>query len=40
MKTGIIGAADRVGTRVLKEARNRQHVVIANVRYTFELGDK
>ena len=40
MKIGIIGATGRVGTRVLAEARNRQHVVTAIVRDITKLADR
>jgi len=40
MKIGIIGATGRVGTRVLVEARNRQHIVTAIVRDITKLTDQ
>jgi len=40
MKIGIIGATGRVGTRVLVEARNRQHIVTAIVRDITKLADQ
>ncbi len=40
MKIGIIGATGRVGTRVLEEAKNRQHVVTAIVRDITKLAGK
>lgn len=40
MEIGIIGATGRVGTRVLVEARNRQHIVTAIVRDITKLADQ
>ena len=40
MKIGIIGATGRVGTRVLAEALNRQHIVTAIVRDISKLAGK
>lgn len=40
MKIGIIGATGRVGTRVLVEAKNRQHIVTAIVRDITKLADQ